>query len=170
MTKKYYAGIGARKTPPEILQLMTCIAAKLESLGYVLRSGGAEGADRAFEAGVTDSANKQVFLADGVISIDAFASVGQFHPAPASLSAYVRKLMARNYHQVMGPEGEPKSSFVICWTPDGCKSHATRTRASGGTGQAVSIADYHKVPLFNLADTADRHRIEKWLFADQPDN
>jgi len=49
---KYYAGIGSRSTPAEVLGKMTSIAGKLCDLGYVLRSGGAPGADTAFEAGV----------------------------------------------------------------------------------------------------------------------
>ena len=49
---KYYAGVGSRDTPPEVLARMTGIATKLYYLGYVLRSGGAPGADQAFEAGV----------------------------------------------------------------------------------------------------------------------
>lgn len=47
-----YAGIGSRETPRSILDLMTAIARKLEALGYTLRSGGATGADTAFEEGV----------------------------------------------------------------------------------------------------------------------
>jgi hypothetical protein len=41
---KYYAGIGSRETPKDILDLISKIAIKLESLGYTLRSGGADGA------------------------------------------------------------------------------------------------------------------------------
>lgn len=44
----FYTGIGSRQTPPEILKMMTKIATQLESKGWVLRSGGAEGADEAF--------------------------------------------------------------------------------------------------------------------------
>lgn len=48
---KPYSGIGSRETPEEIYTLMVEIAYKLASLGYTLRSGGAEGADQAFEEG-----------------------------------------------------------------------------------------------------------------------
>ena len=44
-----YAGIGSRETPKEILKEMTKIGQELESKGYTLRSGGAIGADKAFE-------------------------------------------------------------------------------------------------------------------------
>jgi len=48
---RFYAGIGARATPPEILSLMTRAAFALTKRGYVLRSGHAIGADSAFERG-----------------------------------------------------------------------------------------------------------------------
>ena len=48
---KYYAGVGSRSTPMHIQKLFEEIAATLAQNGYVLRSGGAEGADVAFERG-----------------------------------------------------------------------------------------------------------------------
>ena len=40
-----YTGIGSRKTPPGILAQMSELAAFLARSGWVLRSGGAPGAD-----------------------------------------------------------------------------------------------------------------------------
>ena len=57
---RFYAGIGARATPPEILSLMTRAAFALTKRGYVLRSGHAIGADSAFERGAGRDA--QIFL------------------------------------------------------------------------------------------------------------
>jgi len=51
----YYAGIGSRKTPPDILALMEACAYKLARYGWNLRSGGAPGADQAFERGVAQA-------------------------------------------------------------------------------------------------------------------
>lgn len=48
---KIYTGIGSRETPPDILELMTKIARFMFKQGFTLRSGGADGADSAFEAG-----------------------------------------------------------------------------------------------------------------------
>ena len=48
----YYTGIGSRETPNEILDRMTRLGSWFSELDWVLRSGGAEGADRAFERGV----------------------------------------------------------------------------------------------------------------------
>lgn len=51
---KTYTGIGSRETPYEIQDLMKRIAFKLAENGWLLRSGGAEGADTAFENGWWD--------------------------------------------------------------------------------------------------------------------
>lgn len=54
-----YAGIGSRRTPPEVLGRMRRVAERLDARGYTLRSGGADGADSAFADGATD---KEIFL------------------------------------------------------------------------------------------------------------
>lgn len=167
---KYFAGIGARKTPENILSVMTECAQKLESLNYCLRSGCAEGADWAFQKGVNKVA--EIWLPDKnfntcyqiqkpdheyrIISEDdkeAFDSL-KFHPNPAALFGKVRKLMARNFRQIIG-DGAPNSSFVICWTADG--------KASKGTGQALRIAAHYNIPVFNLAKQNDLDRILKFI-------
>lgn len=57
-----YAGIGSRDTPEDILRLMAVVAAKREDDGFILRSGGADGADTAFESGVVSSDMKEIYL------------------------------------------------------------------------------------------------------------
>jgi len=149
----YYAGIGSRRTPENILHLMTKIAKRLESRGFILRSGHANGADLAFERGVSDDAHKDIYLpwalfndSDSTLyelGPEAIKSVRRYHPSPDSLSSNSFKLLARDWYQVMGKESEPRSAFIICWTPEG--------RITGGTGQALRIATDKKIKIFNLA-------------------
>lgn len=160
--KRYYAGIGARKTPFPVLQFMEKVAEALEKQGWILRSGGAEGADSAFERGVKAMENKQIFRANQPICEAAFATVDRYHPSPDRLGTFPRRLMARNAYQVLGPDfgktGEnlqPPSSMVICWTPDGCRRHSERLYGTGGTGQAISIADDKGIKVFNLRNQED---------------
>lgn len=47
----YYAGIGSRETPTFVLEAFKQIGEELAKLGVILRSGGASGADSAFEEG-----------------------------------------------------------------------------------------------------------------------
>src|SRR5215217_6010795 len=58
----FYTGIGSRKTPRSVMNEMTEIARVLEEHGYILRSGGAGGADSAFEKGVKVHENAEIFL------------------------------------------------------------------------------------------------------------
>ena len=154
---KYYAGIGSRKTPREILDLMTHVANYMKDLGWILRSGAAEGADTAFENGAGNL--KEIFTATSYIPQEAMDTVEQYHPAPTYLTPYVKKLMARNAMQIFGADMNTPVSFVICWTPDGANGTTIpTTRKSGGTGQAIRIAAANHIEVLNLAnkDTLDR--------------
>jgi hypothetical protein len=58
-TNLYYAGIGSRTTPPEFQEYFSVLGQVLQNLGWTLRSGGADGADSAFEKYVT---RKEIYL------------------------------------------------------------------------------------------------------------
>ena len=60
--QRIYAGIGSRETPAEVQGIMRALAAKMEQDNWLLRSGGARGADAAFEAGVSNPAHRAIFL------------------------------------------------------------------------------------------------------------
>ena len=148
-----YAGIGSRDTPLGIQIQMTEIARQLRGHGFVLRSGAAKGADQAFERGALDQ--KEIFIPWNGFEgrqqkpeLDLFPELAadiaaQFHPTWDRLSPGAKKLMARTSYQVLGPQLNDPSKFVICWTPGG--------RVTGGTGQALRIAAYYLIPVYNLA-------------------
>lgn len=136
-----YAGVGARATPDRICQRMTAIAVRLRVRGYVLRSGGAIGADQAFAAGAGEA--KQIFIASDATD-QAMAIAARFHPAWDRCSPIAKQLHGRNAFQVLGKTLDDPSRFVVCWTADG--------KASGGTGTAIRIAEAHGIPVFNLHD------------------
>jgi predicted Rossmann fold nucleotide-binding protein DprA/Smf involved in DNA uptake len=56
--KRYYTGIGNRSTPTALLPVLTKISQILANKGLILRSGGAEGADEAFEQGLYGKQNE----------------------------------------------------------------------------------------------------------------
>ncbi|WP_083386255.1 DUF4326 domain-containing protein [Acidithiobacillus ferrivorans] len=155
-----YAGIGSRNTPMDMLQQMQLIASWLESRGYRLLSGGAAGADTAFEMGA--GSNKEIYLpwpgfnehtGAGVIDLptaEARRVAALVHPAGDKMGDKVLAFMARNSHQVLGANLRSPVDFVLCWTADGCETEVRRTRATGGTGQAIALADRWGVPVINL--------------------
>lgn len=165
MKSRTYAGIGSRETPRPVLLYMTAIAKRLAKFGYTCNSGGAPGADSAFERGAV--INRQIFLPwDGFnekhietmnklhntwnYSVPPFNEelVLKYHPRPASLSDAGWKLMSRNSYQVLGPDLKSPVEFVLCWTKDG--------KASGGTGQAIRIANDCNIPVFNFYHGYDK--------------
>ena len=156
----FYCGIGSRKTPDNILNLMTNIAIKLGTLDYVLRSGGAHGADSAFARGSIDS---HIYIPwkgfNGIYDCKlsepeehTYAIAESLHPAWHRCSNIVKKLHARNIHQVLGDTRTPDHcDFVICWTPGG--------KLVGGTATALNLAKLHDIPIYNLANDEDMYGL-----------
>ena len=163
---KYYAGIGSRKTPSHILNIMTNIARNLEEIGYTLRSGGADGADKAFADGCK---NKEIYIPwkgfNGITDAtyteatkDAFLIASNVHPAWDRCSYGAKKLHARNVHQIFGQnihDEDNYSSFVVCWTPNG--------QAIGGTATAIKLAKQRNIPVYNLALPNDLSVLNKFI-------
>ncbi|MFW6243324.1 MAG: hypothetical protein ACOC2W_04115 [bacterium] len=176
---KFYTGIGSRKVPYNIMNIMTIIATKLSERDYILRSGGANGSDNAFEKEVINN-NKDIYLPSSYFNgrksnMINYYDVTQFnnyniaydialknHPNFNVLSPFVKKLMTRNTYQILGKDLETLSDFVICWTPDGCSHHNERRLSTGGTGQAISIASKHNIQIFNLC--REDHKIKLFNF------
>lgn len=156
----FYTGVGSRKTPPEILLIMEHISRALYKTGFVLRSGGAVGADLAFEAGA--GTRKSIYLAKHCTN-EACAIAKKYHPVWDRLPLFSQKLHGRNAFQVLGGCLDEPSKFLVCWTPDGCTCHAERTIATGGTGTAISIASENGVPVFNLQRADHLQRIVNFI-------
>lgn len=146
-----YTGVGSRKTPPEILAVMTRLAEKLRAFTYVLRSGGAIGADQAFERGA--GTRKNIFYAEDATP-EAIAMASKFHPAWDRCSDYAKRLHGRNMMQVLGASLSEPSAFLICWTPDGAVKGSDCSIKTGGTATAIRAASAHGVPVYNM------HRME----------
>lgn len=154
----YYTGIGSRKAPEKILNIMSEIGNVFKD-NYILRSGGAPGADLAFEKhlnyqqcdiflpwkGFNDHKSTLYNIIDPAFEIAAL-----HHPYWQHLKPSTRKLMARNVHQVLGMMLDRPSDFLICWTPDGATKKEEITKDTGGTGLAIAVADQYHVPVFNL--------------------
>lgn len=146
---KYYAGIGARETPTELRPQMHIIAQDLERRGYILRSGGSIGADTFFEEKVTA---KDIFLPwknfegnkSPIYGVNeaALNMASKHHPNFEKLSTPAKALIARNCYQILGSELDTPVDFVVCWTKN--------SKAIGGTGFTIKLAQSLKIPVFNL--------------------
>lgn len=159
-----YSGIGSRKTPLHYQFFMTVFAFCVHG---TLRSGGAEGADLAFEIGAND---KEIYLPcekfnDNTSSLvvtgfDNFKEIEQvaeaIHPNWNACKPFAKLLHSRNVCQVLGKDLDQPTDFVICWTPDGANNRTQQvTSNTGGTGTAITLAGRFDIPVFNLYNTDD---------------
>lgn len=148
---KSYAGIGSRETPEPVLAEMTRLALYLhDGPQLTLRSGGARGADLAFESGAPF--RKEIWLPwRGYNGSDsrlittglAMALTAKYHPAWHNCSMGAKRMMARNANIVLGAKLDDPVDFIVCWTKHG--------QVIGGTGQALRIAAAFGIPVLNLA-------------------
>lgn len=174
----YYTGIGSRSAPELVLEQMRELAAELAGLGYLLRSGAADGADMAFEQGCDAAGGrKAIFLpwpgfqgrhpdahsCTYLPTREAFELAATLHPAWPNLSRGPRALHARNCPQVLGLDLATPSDFVLCWTSDGAQTAKETNSKTGGTGTAIRLASLRGVPVLNLAREDALQRLRTLL-------
>lgn len=160
---KYYTGIGSRETPQRILEVMNELAIVLDNKGWTLRSGGADGADSAFEMGAHIS--KEIYLPwkgfNGnnsplyKLTPEAWNMAEFIHPAWNRCSEGAKKLHTRNIYQVLGYDLNTPSKMLICWTRDGLEI--------GGTATAIRLAKSNGIKVINLGNTNDLERVLKYI-------
>lgn len=155
-----YTGVGARATPGRILELMDVFAELVSSKGnWLLRSGGATGADSAFERGCSRVRGLQeIYLPWPGFEGSYSKRIIQEKEVSKILTYYVnngimtrshinnmspgqKKMHARNYYQIMGMDNTP-TNLVVCWTPGG--------RVEGGTATAIKLARHKNILVRNL--------------------
>lgn len=170
--RKYYTGVGSRKAPKHILDVLQQTASMLEHQHTILRSGGAQGCDTAFYQGVVDKRKADIYVPwcgfsgfqmrecqkDTNLSQQAYDIAKYIHPAWHRCSPSAQKLHTRNIFQVLGDDLNTPSEFLVCWTPEG--------ETVGGTATAIRLAEIYNVPVVNVG--IDRvyqqllKRLEAW--------
>lgn len=177
---KYYSGVGSRDTPDEVMEIMEEIAFKLSQDEWILRSGGAKGADSAFELGARNSFSpytpsiyipwngfNQRFEDNGCICFRSLTEEIQrgatelastIHPAWGNLSDGAKLLHARNMLQVLGNDLNTPSKFLICWA-----KVDKQGIPKGGTRSAWVLAKNNNIPCFNLIFEDTKDRVLKFL-------
>lgn len=138
---RVYAGIGNRDISENVKGAITALARGFYLLGYQLRSGGAIGADQAFERGhlfgsTVDSIRKEN------ATEEAIELASNHHPRWDLCKPNVRRLHGRNAMIIMGRDLKTPVDFVLCWAVD--EEH-------GGTALGIRIARAHNIPVINLA-------------------
>lgn len=156
---RLYAGIGSRETPWHICQLMTMAAHVLSVHGYVLRSGGADKADMAFERGGGpddeiflpwkgfNGNHSPLFLPEDIDGSQPWEIAKAHCPYWDNCNEVTRRMFTRNTLQILGSKCNVPVQFVLCWTSNG--------KDKGGTGQAMRVAQGYGIPVFNYFNRDD---------------
>ena len=175
--KLAYAGIGSRDTPVDVCDLMRGIASTLGQgqCQWTLRSGHADGADIAFEEGaISVNGTKEIYIPwegfqkgrhgrNDIYNVhvlknhlQAIDIAAQTHPNWGACRNGAQMLHTRNVYQILGMDLDTPVSMVICWTKDG--------NATGGTGQAIRLAQHLTIPVFNLFHSNALDELQDFVF------
>lgn len=185
MRERYYAGVGSRETPEDVLALMRRLGEHLCNLGWGLSSGDAEGADRAFYEGAYVSPNfykvpSRIYLAwngvwgryhdpseyffDATRYTDTYETAKQMAlEARGSFEGLKRGgigMHTRNVFQIHGHTLQDPVGSILYWGQPVGKTE----KVKGGTNTALQLAVRANVPIrLNLYKEEDRLRAEKFL-------
>lgn len=162
--KGWYAGVGSRETPEEILALMYRLSQALYAQGYALSSGDAEGADTAFYEGAVSSPHyhqlgARIYLAWNGVGKEGkkryhdpknyFYDASQFPTWETATSIALEArgsweglgrggiaMHTRNVFQIMGADLTSPVSSIIYWG----KPVGKTEKVKGGTNTALQLA------------------------------
>lgn len=161
-----YAGIGPRKTPQATLEIMTHVGIQMEKYGFLLRSGGAIGADQAWAKMVS---RKEIFIPkqkrygqqgivvdpDSLAYLTAQEIAASQHRKWHDLDDFSKKLFTRNVFILLGEDLSMHADLVLY----GDNKRVTQ----GGTGHSLRVARMYGIPCFNICDNKDQKYIEVFI-------
>lgn len=183
----YYAGVGTRhlENHPGVAEAMTKLAKRLADMGWVLRSGHADGSDQAFEVGAGNRSNIYMpyknfnsktmkplgyavtFRDEHVTDEDrrrAEDSVIRYHPNGEGLRRKWEESQREggDKGKGFGYEAMRRNYFQVMGTNGEPESAfvACFSDAPGGTDQAIAIARDRGIPVFNAAEYDD---LDQWV-------
>lgn len=188
---KWYTGVGSRETPVDMQAIIRLLAYKLANMGYGLRSGGAQGADNAFQAGWWNARLDKV----KEYPLESWDMRAEIYIAWSGFNGLTKNCLSGNVYIPSGDIEKAAQQIASGVHPawDKCSQGAKKlhTRSvfqvlgqdletpssmlicwaktdnhgnpKGGTATAWNLAKAHNVPCFNLANPVDYARITKFL-------
>lgn len=139
---KTYAGIGNRLISFDTFCALRTMAQQLAKLGWALRTGGADGSDKAFEQGAAIAGGDYVVYRPKDATEEARLVAARFHPYWFALKPYTQNLMARNAQIILGLDLQQPVDTVFVYTVN---------EEEGGSAFAMRVARAYKIPVLNLA-------------------
>lgn len=171
-----FAGVGSRETPASEEFRINALCRALLLRGYTLGTGDATGADEMFYNSYPPSraerfapfGKKNYKLNSIVVPPETVAYdiaeklAAKYHPGWRWMKQQShRELHIRNGYQLLGENLDNPVEFMICWTRDGTESKTGKK--SGGTGQAIRLAEALGIQVFNLNTPDVVARLTKYL-------
>lgn len=157
---------GARETPPEICTTIKAIAEFFAKRGYIIRSGGAKGADEAGRLGAlkVNGAKLELYLPWKGYN-DLYSShiewsqenwnlAAKYHPHWDTMSLNSKIFHARNVGIILGRDCQTPSDLAVCWTLNG--------EEVGGSAMGIRVSNEFNVPLFNLGAKTGLTKLRKF--------
>lgn len=169
------AGIGRRAAPADALERCQRVGELCRELGLWLRTGHAEGADYAFECGARERSilylpaphfglKSRPLKSPHIVSLPgrgfkgtwrrpdsaavqrAEQNLKKYHPFSDKLEGFSKLLQVRNDFIIFGAKATVKAvDLVLYWAKPNARGQVT-----GGTGQALRLAQGHGIPCLNL--------------------
>lgn len=182
MQRHHIAFIGSRKLAEDRFSDMANtfynVAKVAAAAGFIIRSGGAEGADNIAEWAYHDALAEgtayphqvEIFIpwrgfakgaplehlhlmpSNPVAIRKTIDMVKEIHPAPDKLSQGAMKLHCRNMNQILGMDLNEPVKFCVCWTENGL--------TKGGTASAIRLCESLGIPVFNLGHPDLDHMLD----------
>ena len=174
--------VGSRDIPRDVSEVLIAVGEKLAMMGYIGRSGFADGADTLFLKGFErvgrlnkfvnyipwDGFRKkeqpELYEASLITTVprnvyhEAERIANEIHPAWDKCSRGARALHTRNVCQVLGDDLQTPSKVLYCYTKMDRNGDAL-----GGTRTAWMIAKSYDIPCKNLSDEKVMEDCLKWL-------
>lgn len=186
---RIYTGVGSRETPSDITLLMEKIGFALANTGWTLRSGGAAGADQAFERGMFECVgyDQPYGWTPGEIYLPWEGYEGHFKHThggmnilPSQISLPFDKTaeaMAMGVHPAWeackqgARRMHTRNVFQVLGPTLDIPSKMLiawtrldkRNNPKGGTATAIKLAKENGVEVFNLNIPEHFDRISKWI-------
>jgi hypothetical protein len=154
--RKVYSGLGCRDISANAEAIVSRVAAHLSADGYLCRTGGNLGAQRAFEKA---SAVSEVYLPWKNsnenkshlyhISPECFEIASGHTPKWGKMTGGLKKVLAAEVHILLGKDLDKPSQFVLTWEnkEDSDSLRYTRRLAASYGIQVYNIADYSAMEI-----------------------
>lgn len=175
----YFTLVGSRDLPRFAEKDLWLAGSALIELGWIGRSGGAEGSDHVLidvartmggKADIylpwngyngyvpTKTGDIRFHLADTYYRNKAVEIVSKIHPVWNKLTYGMKALHTRNAFQPLGGQLDLASNVMLCYAPT-----LSNGQVKGGTNTCYQIARNYNIPIFNFFVAGQLTEFYMWL-------